>query len=189
MKIINIRRKAGKKYEKPLWELYERAFPEAEKKPLWLFEKMEAEGRLEILALEWEGRFAGLIINMISGDKALLDYFAIEDSIRGAGLGSRAIREMLARFRDRKYILEIEALNPQAENYEERKRRKYFYLKNGVKETGVFAYVYGTDFELLSSDGVLTYEEYAVFLENMMKDQVILAGKMYPMEDPQKKDR
>ena len=51
----------------------------------------------------------------------------------------------------------------------------------------MFAYVYGTDFELLSSDGVLTYEEYAGFLGKMMKDQVILAGKMHPMEDPQKK--
>ena len=31
-----------------------------------------------------------------------------------------------------------------AENAQDRKRRKAFYLRNGLKETGLFAHVYGT---------------------------------------------
>ena len=186
MEIINIRSEEGKLYEKPLYELYERSFPEAEKKSVSMMKRMEAQGKLEMLALVEKGKFAGLIINMFSKKDVLLDYFAIEESVRGTGLGNRAIQEMLERFRDRKYILEIEALNPKAENFPQRKWRKHFYLKNGVKETDVFAFVYGTDFELLTSDGKLTYEEYVSFLKEVLGPDIVTAGKIYPLEDPAK---
>ena len=55
-----------------------------------------------------------------------------------------------------------------AENEEERKRRKAFYLRNGLKETGLFVNVYDTDFELLTPDGELTFWEYVDFLREVM---------------------
>ena len=55
-----------------------------------------------------------------------------------------------------------------ADNAEERKRRKAFYLRNGLKETGVFVNVYGTDFELITPDGSLSYETYVRILEDVL---------------------
>ena len=55
-----------------------------------------------------------------------------------------------------------------ADNANERERRKAFYLRNGLKETGVFANVYGTDFELLTPDGELSYEEYTDILYDIL---------------------
>ena len=85
-----------------------------------------------------------------------------------SGYGSRCIRLLLERFKDRKYIFEIEKQDEQAENSEDRKRRKAFYLRNGLKETGVFANVYQVDFELLTPEGNLTFEEYTDFLEHVL---------------------
>ena len=72
------------------------------------------------------------------------------------------------RFKNYKYIFEIETQNEKAENAEERKRRKAFYLRNGLKETGLFVNVYDTDFELLTPDGELTFWEYVDFLREVM---------------------
>ena len=77
-------------------------------------------------------------------------------------------RLLLEEFKDRKYIFEIEKQDEQAENSVDRKRRKVFYLRNGLKETGVFANVYQVDFELLTPDGDLTFEEYTDFLEHVL---------------------
>ena len=116
---------------------------------------------MEIYAIEDQGEFIGLAMNMIWGDMGLLDYFAIAENKRNSGYGSRCIRLLLERFKDRKYIFEIEKQDEQAENSADRKRRKAFYLRNGLKETGVFANVYQVDFELLTPEGNLTFEEYS----------------------------
>ena len=72
-----------------------------------------------------------------------------------------------------KYIFEIETQNEKAENAEERKRRKAFYLRNGLKETGLFVNVYDTDFELLTPDGELTFWEYVDFLREVMYEEYV----------------
>lgn len=164
---------AGSAYREQLYALYERAFPEEEKKPQALLEKLYEQGREELLAVVEEDRFIGLAINTIYGEEALLDYFAIEESYRSSGYGGKAIRALLKHFEDRTYIFEIEMQDPTAENAADRARRKAFYLRNGLKETNVFANIYHTDFELLTPDGNLTYEKYIGFLRNVLGDEVL----------------
>ena len=113
-------------------------------------------------------RFIGLAVNMMDGDTALLDYFAIAPEHRNGGYGSRSLALLLKRFRGKKYIFEIEMQDPSAENAADRKRRKAFYLRNGLKETWLFANVYGTDFEILTPDGSLTFQQYTEFLQTIL---------------------
>lgn len=154
----------GSKYRQQVYDLYEEAFPEEEKKPIPLMEELTKIGKMEILAVEEEEEFAGLAINMLSEKTALLDYFAIAPHRRCNGSGGRAVRALEERFKNKKYIFEIEMQDEKAPNAEDRKRRKAFYLRNGLKETGIFANVYETDFELLTPDGELTFEEYLEIL-------------------------
>ena len=62
-----------------LYDLYDKAFPEQEKKPLQVMEQLAADGKMEMLALVDEDKFAGLAINLIDEEqnRALLDYYAI----------------------------------------------------------------------------------------------------------------
>ena len=163
MKLMNIADE-GAQYKWQLYDLYDKAFPEQEKKPLQVMEQLAADGKMEMLALVDEDEFAGLAINLIDEEqnRALLDYY-----------GSKGLEVLLERFKNYKYIFEIETQDEKAENAEERKRRKAFYLRNGLKETGLFVNVYDTDFELLTPDGELTFWEYVDFLREVMYEEYV----------------
>ena len=141
MKLMNIADE-GAGYKAQLYELYDNAFPEQEKKPLHVMEQLVDDGKMEMLAMVDGDEFVGLAINMISGDRALLDYYAITPEKRSCGYGSKGLEVLLAHFENKKYIFEIETQDEQADNAEERRRRKAFYLRNGLKETGLSANVY-----------------------------------------------
>lgn len=181
MELLNISAE-GSNYKDQVQKLYGEAFPEEEKKPWAMMEQLVCEGKMELLAIVEEGAFVGLAMNMLSPKTALLDYFAISADKRSGGYGGRAVRMLQERFSDKKYIFEIEMQDPDAENAEDRRRRKAFYLRNGLKETGVFANVYHTDFELLTPDGSLTYEEYVDML------RLILGEEGLEVLQPQKLD-
>lgn len=161
----------GKPYKEQVYQLYEEAFPAEEKKPLTLLEQQAAEGKMELLAVTQDGEFIGLAMNMLAEKTALLDYFAIAEEKRSGGYGGRAVRLLQERFAGRPYIFEVEMLDESAPNAEQRKRRMNFYLRNGLKETGVFVRVYETDFHLLTPDGQITYELYLETLREIMGEE------------------
>ena len=77
----------GMRYKSQLYELYEMAFPEQEKKPLHVMEQLVEDGKMEMLAIVDGDEFVGLAINMLSGNCALLDYYAIIPEKRSGGYG------------------------------------------------------------------------------------------------------
>lgn len=174
MKLVNIADE-GAKYKWQLYDLYDKAFPEQEKKPLQVMENLVADGKMEMLAMVDEDEFVGLAINLIDveQDRALLDYYAIVPEKRNYGYGSRGLEALLKKFKNHKYIFEIETQDEKAENAEERKKRKAFYLRNGLQETGLFVNVYDTDFEILTPDGELTFWEYVDFLREVMYEEYV----------------
>ena len=174
MKLVNIADE-GAKYKWQLYDLYDKAFPEQEKKPLQVMENLVADGKMEMLAMVDEDEFVGLAINLIDAeqDRARLDYYAIAPEKRNYGYGSRGLEALLKKFKNHKYIFEIETQDEKAENAEERKKRKSFYLRNGLQETGLFVNVYDTDFEILTPDGELTFWEYVDFLREVMYEEYV----------------
>lgn len=165
----------GKEYKEMFYNLYQSAFPEQEKKTFSLMEKLSGEGKMEMLVITEGSEFLGLAINMAANRMALLDYFAITPQKRSGGYGGKALRKLLERYKGITYIFEIEMEDENASNAEERKRRKKFYLKNGLKPTGIYANVYQTDFELLTPDGELSYDAYIKFLEQILGTDAVQA--------------
>ena len=174
MKLVNIADE-GAKYKWQLYDLYDKAFPEQEKKPLQVMENLVADGKMEMLAMVDEDEFVGLAINLIDAeqDRVLLDYYAIAPEKRNYGYGSKGLEALLKKFKNHKYIFEIETQDENAEKAEERKKRKAFYLRNGLQETGLFVNVYDTDFEILTPDGELTFWEYVDFLREVMYEEYV----------------
>lgn len=174
MKLMNIT-DDGAQYKWQLYDLYDEAFPEQEKKPLQVMEELVADGKMEMLAMVDKDEFVGLAINLIDTEqnRALLDYYAIAPQKRNDGYGSKGLEILLDRFKGQKYIFEIETQDENADNAEDRKRRKAFYLRNGLKETGLFVNVYDTDFEILTPDGELTFWEYVDFLREVMYEEYV----------------
>lgn len=127
MKLVNIADE-GAKYKWQLYDLYDKAFPEQEKKPLQVMENLVADGKMEMLAMVDEDEFVGLAINLIDAeqDRSLLDYYAIVPEKRNYGYGSRGLEALLKKFKNHKYIFEIETQDEKQENAEERKKERLF---------------------------------------------------------------
>ncbi len=146
-----------------IYRLYQSAFPRCEKKPFSMIRSMKKKGKSDVWYCEEDGRFAGLVITINGPDKILLDYLAVAKKRRGQGFGSKILLQMRKQYEGKGVFLEIEQVTETAENYEERKRRKQFYISNGMREMKVYVKLFGVDMELLGFDCSLTFEEYHDF--------------------------
>lgn len=72
-----------------LKELYKKAFPENERKPFELVLENEKKGITDILAIE-DDVFKGLVITIKKNDLILVDYFAVDEAMRGQGTRRRS---------------------------------------------------------------------------------------------------
>lgn len=146
-----------------IYRLYQSAFPANEKKPFSMIRSMDKKGKSDVWYCEAEGRFAGLVITINGPEQILLDYLAVVKKRRGQGIGSQILQAMREIYAGKGVFLEIEIVEETAENFEERKRRKHFYLSNGMTPMNVFVELFGVDMELLGFDCMLTFEEYHAF--------------------------
>lgn len=142
-------------------KLYRSAFPRRERMPFYAIRHLCRRGKAELLAIRSDsGKFGGFAMTMRDGDIVLLAYFAVHPKLRGKGIGSEALRLLMKRFADSRFILEIEAVDVPCDNLEIRKKRREFYLKNGMIPAGFTANVFFNDFEILTSGRPVTFEEY-----------------------------
>ena len=146
-----------------IYRLYMRAFPKCERKPLRIIWQMYKKGKTDIWYCSCGGSFAGLGITINGPDTVLLDYFAVEISRRGEGIGSALLPKFMDMYAPKSFFLEIESTYVPAENGSERINRKRFYLRNGLEEMGTEAYLFGVRMELLGKGCVLGFDEYRNF--------------------------
>lgn len=147
-------------------DLYEQAFPAEERKDFSLIIKKQEQGVLEnLMILGDQDEFAGLAITISYDDMTLLDYFAIAPEYRGAGNGTKALALLKERYKGKKFILEIENPNIEAENKEQRIRRKVFYKRNGMNYIPFLVRIAGVEMEVLTVLPGLKYEQYSKIYE------------------------
>jgi ribosomal protein S18 acetylase RimI-like enzyme len=164
--------------DRPAYEaLYESAFPASERKdPDYMLGGVNAAAYEVLVIATPDSPMAGMVITVTHGDLTMLDYFAISPDLRGQGLGHAVLPLIRDHVRQRgggRFFLEIETPPPiciprdSCENPEQRVRRKAFYLSAGIVETGVRAFIYGNDMELLAfpeDAGKITFEGYDALL-------------------------
>ena len=146
-----------------IYRLYHSAFPASEKKPFSVIRSMQKKGKTDVWYIEKDKKFAGMFITINVDDIILLDYLAVSAAMRGKGIGSAILQKMRKLYEGKGVFLEIETVLENAENLEERKCRKQFYLHNGMTEMHVLANLFGVNMELLGYDCALTYDEYRNF--------------------------
>lgn len=145
--------------------LYRSAFPRAERKPFWLIQGRSKKGAMEILTIEENG-FAGLAIMMYHKENVLLDYFAVEEEKRGCGTGAKALHMLKEKYKDKRFLLEIEL--PDGKDDEIKIRRKNFYLRNGMGETGQKVILFGVPMEILTTGFDIDFDEYLDIYKNTL---------------------
>ena len=164
--------------QRPAYEtLYESSFPAAERKDLDYMLTGDRSAAYEVLVVSTpDTPVAGMVINVTHGELTMLDYLAISPDLRGQGLGHAVlpmVRDRVKAQNGGHFFLEIETPPPlciprdPCANAEQRVRRKAFYASAGMVETGVRAFIYGNDMELLAfpeDAAAVTFEGYDALL-------------------------
>lgn len=154
--------------------LYEEAFPVSEKKTFSLILEKRATGAVEILLIEDEKkRFRGLLITILHKDMVLIDYFAIDETYRGIGIGSDVLKLFTSRYANKRIFLEIEStISEFVEDYEIKRRRKDFYEKNGFLSMNYLVDLFGVEMEILSFHSEVCFAEYHEMLVHVYGEKI-----------------
>lgn len=163
--------------EQPIWEeLYLKSFPEIERKPIKLLYDLQSAGKAMRLSIHDEatGEFVGLCYFLTYGNDILFDYFAILPEKQSQGYGANVLQVAAETFPGKRIFGEVEPVNPAADNARQRERRMNFYLRNGVKPTGIIVDLFGCELQLMYvGENAPTYEEYENFLTHIIGAEIV----------------
>ena len=131
-------------------EIYETSFPKSEKFPFWVLKQCAKENnvRLDSIIDHNTDKIIGMSFIILYDDIAYLMYLAIDKKYRNKEFGSLVLRDLILKQIDTSILLCIER---PSEKEDIKTRRKDFYLRNGLYETGCFIEDSGVEYEFLSS--------------------------------------
>jgi len=138
--------KAISKIEDEIEQLYNEAFPEEERYPFWAIIESAESDKVDFLGIYKNDQLVGFTYLIYYRDIVYVFYLAIKKSMRNQGLGSYVVKDLIARNPNKIVMLCIE----QPDN-ELKKRRRAFYLRNGMHSTGKNLDNFGYKFEFLAS--------------------------------------
>lgn len=145
----------------PEWRaLYERAFPKSEKYPLAMLQVLTCRKGISARAFYDDGQFAALLYTVESETMVFVLYLAVNDAIRSKGYGTKILQWLQEQAGSRSIGLNIEPVDPTAENAEQRLRRDKFYTKNGIVDTGYRLGAQGQIYAVYSSAHPFVPEDY-----------------------------
>lgn len=115
--------------------LYLRAFPEVEQMP-WELLVSETEQGLGRMCAFYDGdTFAGHAFYTATDKVVYLLFLAVNDQVRSRGYGSAILAWLNEQHPGCSIALEIEPMDPTADNWEQRQARLRFYERNGFTMT------------------------------------------------------
>lgn len=127
------------------------AFPRNELMPLWLLNILALRKSVNFRAFYEDERFCGIMYTAENDKYVYVLYLAVNDRIRSKGYGSKML-DWLKRNTDKAIVLDVESIDPSAENARQRERRISFYSRNGIFDTGCKFTDEGETYSVLTSD-------------------------------------
>lgn len=142
---------------KKVYELYmKKDFPRNERKPFRIIADCMRRGCYEVYGAFLDGELTGYALFYVTEKDgrriALLDYFAVVSGRRGQGLGSAILEQLTPeRLGLRCFVLESEQVTEGLDNdtREVREKRFRFYERAGGLHSGVQAYLYGVNYDII----------------------------------------
>lgn len=153
---------------KQIKALYLNAFPPEERPPFFLLMSKTGRDDVDFWGIYADGKWVGLAYVISKGRLSYLFYLAVSETERGKGFGSAIIRTLRRMYDGQQLFLALETLDEAAPNYDERVKRRSFYMHNGLKpvdcqitEGGVTYDVMGTSEHLEPNAYIEMMNEYA----------------------------
>lgn len=135
-----------------LEHIYDTEFPPAERFASFhdIVERA-IPGKVNISAICDQGQAVGFCIRIIGEAWQYLMFFGIDGTMQGHGYGEKALKVMMQETGGVPLVFCIESTEVEAANSEQRIRRKNFYLRQGMHDTGIRFESMGVPFEVMAS--------------------------------------
>ena len=132
--------------------------------------KMAEADNFDFWILSDEDTFAGFMVVQTHKNLAYLFFLAIDSSCRSKGYGSRAIETLKSTYPDKQQVVDFEMIDKTTTNYNQRVKRRSFYLRNGYKETGLFLSYLGVNYEVFCMDDDFSQEDFKEMMKTIQVD-------------------
>lgn len=148
-------------------KLYFQSFPKYERLPWWLLRFLTVRKGINITAYYQGGIFCGFTYTVTDGNILFILFFAVNNEIRRQGYGSAILKYLKQTNPDKSILLNVEPLDENADNYDERIKRFDFYKKNGFYDTQFDIEEVGGTFRVLSTSPTFDRKEYLGVFKRM----------------------
>ncbi|MCR4563004.1 MAG: GNAT family N-acetyltransferase [Bacilli bacterium] len=157
-------------------DLFLRAFPPEERPPFKFFYMDGGRFKGSVLAIYDGETYVGLLITNLKDDLVYIYFLAIDDSVRSKGYGSQVLSAVKGFYQGKRLFLLAEEVDPRYEDYEHRKRREHFYLKNGFKNSKTVIEEFGVRYELFTLDCVVEPREFYLMMRDLVDEKTFRIG-------------
>lgn len=143
--------------------LYEDSFPKEELVDFYsLFSGVFKD--FELYGLYKDNTLVGMAHFFNNKNFVHLNYLAIDKACRSEGYGSYILSLLKEKFNNKTIVVDIEELDDNAINQENRIRRKKFYYKNGFKD-GEYCFMWGDVFMTYMNTESLNSKEFMDYIQ------------------------
>lgn len=163
MKTVKVTKESEKFPE--IERLYRAAFPREERVPMDTL--LEANGPYDFIACYDGAILCGFYSALTFGDITHILFLAVEEKLRDHGYGSQILAEIGKAYAGNRVILDVEMVDPEADNNEQREQRIAFYMRNGYHHSGISYGWRGVMYEILILDGTISEEEFWNFWDQL----------------------
>ena len=113
-------------------KLFIKSFPFIERAPYYLLLDRAEKGRADMFAaLDDNGDFSGMLYMLKDDEIAYIFYLAVSEEKRGRGVGSEILSAMKEHYNGKRIFLARERIEKSSPNFNERIKRREFYIRNG----------------------------------------------------------
>ena len=151
---------------KEICELYRKSFPKVEQFPILLLRLMSHRKGIYSVAFYDDDTLCGFSYFLVNEETVFILFLAVNDKIRSKGYGSRILSWINENYPDRKIFLDVERLDENAANNDQRIKRIAFYERNGIFQTNHFFTYDDVTYEILCTDKTFDENDYNRNLES-----------------------
>ena len=136
------------------------AFPKNEQMPMLVLLILSKRNGIDFTAYYDNDIFCGISYTICKNDTVFVLYLAVNDKIRSKGYGSKILETIKNQYKNKSVVLNIEPLDCNSENYEQRIKRFEFYKRNGFIDTHHFINDISGKYLILSTADSFSVEAY-----------------------------
>ena len=145
--------------------LLKSAFPRKEQTSVFLLLMGALRKNTHFTAFYDGDKFTGLLYTIENDRYCFILYLAVNPEMRSGGIGGEILNYAYEQAKNKIIVLNVESLNSDADNHEQRERRIAFYARHGICETGYGFSMDGVSYSVLASNlSAFDPDEYAEML-------------------------